>query len=114
MRYIPIYICDKRILNQIRNARVFQRLYLFFLGSYGGIIAFTSIPSRLGLEVVYQGSFGLIVLMNLFIYRRSNANCQTCCLNIEWDIDEEQFVVKMPKGPFGGVKELRIYPSNFE
>jgi hypothetical protein len=34
-------------------------------------------------------------------------------LNIEWDIDLEEFVVKMPKNSMGGIKEMRMKPMNF-
>jgi hypothetical protein len=64
------------------------------------------------MENVVYGTFGVICMINLFLLRKSSYNNSECCLNIEWDIDEEQFIVKMPK-TFGGVHELRINPSNF-
>ena len=65
-----------------------------------------------GMEATWYSATVLCTFANGAIFFRSKKNLKTFTLNIEWDIDLEEFVVKMPQNSFAGVKERRIKPGN--
>ena len=81
---------------------------------FWGISCFTSLPVQSGLETTIYGVTGLVSIINGGIWYRSKSYYSTFTLNIEWDIDLEEFVVKLPKNTIGGVIEKRVKPENFK
>lgn len=67
----------------------------------------------MGMETLFYGCAGMTTLINAAIWGKSRSYYKTFTLNIEWDIDLEEFVVKQPKNTLGGVIEKRIKPNDF-
>ena len=65
------------------------------------------------MESMCYGITAFVTVANASIFIIQRKNLANYALNIEWDIDLEEFVVKMPSSTFGGVKELRITKENF-
>lgn len=88
-------------------------MYMVFSLYFATLSVFTSIPAQLGMVNLFMGCAGFTNLINVGIYLKTRQYYKTFCLNIEWDIDLEEFVVKQPKNTMGGVVEKRIKPDNF-
>ena len=54
-----------------------------------------------------------MTLINGGIWFRCKQYYRTYTLNIEWDIDLEEFVVKLPKNTLGGIIEKRVKAYDF-
>lgn len=65
------------------------------------------------METVLTGMTAFVTLVHggLIIMNRRLVSQTT--LAIEFDIDNQEFVVKQPKSTWGGVKELRVARSDF-
>jgi hypothetical protein len=57
---------------------------------------------------------GITALINGGIWMRSMKYYKTFTLNIEWDIDMEEFVIKLPKNTLGGIIEKRVKAQDFK
>ena len=79
-----------------------------------GICAFTWIPQKLALETLCYSATAFATLANAGIYLNQRRNVAKFAFNIEWDIDLEEFVVKMPAKTYGGIKELRVSKEDFQ
>ena len=53
-------------------------------------------------------------MINGGIWMRSRSFYKTFTLNIEWDIDLEEFVIKLPQNTLGGIIEKRVKPQDFK
>lgn len=60
------------------------------------ISCFTSIPAATTLGPTIYGVTALVSLINGGIWMKSKRYYKTFTLNIEWDIDLEEFVIKLP------------------
>ena len=88
-------------------------LYTIMSAQFIGLTFLTNVPySLFGLNFFY-GATTICNLINVAVFYRTKKSFKISCLNIEWDIDLDEFVVKMPKSSFGGIRELRIKPTNF-
>ena len=105
VRYIPLFICEPNKMVGLRTSRNFQRIYTFLTIYFASVSCLTSIPQMI--PIVYPVT-GLVTLLNGGIWYRSRQYYKTFTLNIEWDVDMEEFVIKLPKNTLGGVIEKRV------
>ena len=95
----------------LRTSRRFQRIYTFLTLYFVSITCFTSLPTYIPL--IY-GVTGLVSILNGGIWYRSMKYYKTFTLNIEWDVDMEEFVIKLPKNTLGGIVEKRVKVEHFK
>jgi hypothetical protein len=64
---------------------------------YVSLIVFTNVPYNLHMETPIYCITGLISIINVGLFIRNRKTIENFALNIEWDIDLSEFVIKMPK-----------------
>ena len=95
----------------LRTSRNFQRIYTFLTAYFLTVSCLTSVPQVI--PIVYHVT-GLVTIINGGIWYRSKQYYKTFTLNIEWDVDLEEFVIKLPKNTLGGIIEKRVKVQDFK
>jgi len=80
---------------------------------FAGLCLF-NVPAKLGLVTQIYGMTGVITIIHLILYAINRNITSNTTLNIEWDMETEEFVVKLPRNTMGGIVEKRVTPANFQ
>jgi hypothetical protein len=79
------------------------------MSSYFLMITMSGRAVAAGLDPTFFNSCTVLAnSVNAFTFFKARKLVKTWVYSIEWDLDTEQFVIKMPKNILGGLKEERV------
>jgi len=79
------------------------------MSSYFLLITLSGRAAAAGFDPIFINGVTILAnSVNILTFFRSRKMVQTWVYSIEWDLDQELFVIKKPKNVFGGLTEERV------
>lgn len=78
---------------------------------------FTNIPLKYEVPAMRSLIYGMATVTNIihmFLLYKCQIVLPTQTLQIDWDFDNEVFIVTRPNGILGGVAKIIVQPQNFK
>ena len=114
---VPLYICSNSRHAALRMFRTMQRMYSAISITFLVVTFATNVPMKFHGTAMVNFIYGMTTLTNLihiYLLYKCQIILPSQTLQIDWDFENEVFLVRRPKGVIGGVATLVVQPENFK
>ena len=117
-RYVPLFMASRERINHVLNARRLFRMYFGSTAAANVLTLVTPIATKakmlMGTTSVLYGMLGFSNFITIALFYALNSSIQHVTLAIEWDTEEELYIVRCPKNIFSGSINRKVKHENFQ
>ena len=117
-RYVPLFMASRERINHVLNARRLFRMYFGSTSAANVLTVVTPIATKakmiMGTTSILYGMLGVSNFLTLGLFYVLNSSIRHVTLAIEWDTEEELFIVRTPKNIFSGSIDRKVKHENFQ